>query len=547
MTTDPAHILPARRCGQDFPEPDSDPSRVDYQHLENLATAYWRSEVLFSALELNVFDHIEAGTYSTQDLCRVSSCPEPELLRLLRVLQKLELIGEHDGIWTNFPLARFRLVRGNPGYMGDFLLYRRYMQDSFRTLTDRIRRNPVQADRTGNQVTEPETDYETRNFRYVRALDQLAREKAGEIAAILSREAWHLPVLDIGGGAGSTLRTLLQHRKTAQGHHRDDAQEFPAVLLDLPEVIQAATRIYPNTSDWDGIQAIGGDFRFLEENKFGKFGLILLCNFLHAYGKTDAKELLAKAVRLLRPNGRILIHDYFPDRSSRFPHTGALYDLAMMLNTYDGTCHDASRVVSWLESAGITRHTVIDLHADSSVIVAGYELSDNLSPSPEKFWSQAALLLGFRRAVPISVEKIATAPWAKWKCRYGCAGFGKNLRCPPHGIPYPDMIQMLKSYRRAILLEGSPPGTEFHEKLLALEKQAFLAGFHRAFVLGAGPCPVCSPCPGVGECRHPDVARPSLEGSGIDVFQTAHHAGLHLAPVTDPDGYVKYLGLLLLE
>jgi hypothetical protein len=38
---------------------DADPSRTDYQFLENLSTAYWQSEVLFSALDLKLFDHGE--------------------------------------------------------------------------------------------------------------------------------------------------------------------------------------------------------------------------------------------------------------------------------------------------------------------------------------------------------------------------------------------------------------------------------------------------------------------------------------------------------
>jgi predicted metal-binding protein len=106
--------------------------------------------------------------------------------------------------------------------------------------------------------------------------------------------------------------------------------------------------------------------------------------------------------------------------------------------------------------------------------------------------------------------------------------------------------EMLESYSWAILLEGAPPGRDFHRKLLRMEKRAFLAGFHKAFVLGAGPCPVCERCPEDGLCRYPDQARPSMEGSGIDVYSTASGAGIHLKPVTDKDQYVKYIGLLLL-
>jgi predicted metal-binding protein len=110
-----------------------------------------------------------------------------------------------------------------------------------------------------------------------------------------------------------------------------------------------------------------------------------------------------------------------------------------------------------------------------------------------------------------------------------------------------ELEEMLKSYKWALLLEDTPPGKAFHEKLLSMEKKAFLAGFHKAFVFGAGPCPVCEKCSKEGTCRYPDKARPSMEGSGIDVYLTAFSAGINLKPVAEKDRYVKYIGLLLLE
>lgn len=38
-----------------------------------------------------------------------------------------------------------------------------------------------------------------------------------------------------------------------------------------------------------------------------------------------------------------------------------------------------------------------------------------------------------------------------------------------------------------------------------LERDFFLAGYYKAFVLGAGPCRLCAECT-VKECRHPETA-----------------------------------------
>ncbi len=540
---------------------DTDPSRVDYQFLENLSTAYWQSEVFFTALDLKLFDLIESGENTTQKLCEATKCKVGNLCRLLKVMKKMELIGEYKGNWFNTQVAMRYLIRKSPSYMGDFFLYRRNMQENFRFLTQKISEHN-DYDAKSSIRRNYEDNYIERNFNYVRALDQLAKQKAKEILEILSKVTWTPPVIDIGGGAGTLCRFLvasvsgtdpkkpinnLYANDLSEVQQDDPYDEIPGVLLDIPEVIDAAHKIYPYETDWKGIKTIAADFRFHEFKKVKSFGLIVMSNFLHAYGETEARRLCEKALCLLKPGGKILIHDYFPDRMGRMPQKGAIYDIAMMLNTYEGKCHEASTVISWIRASGISQSVVVDLETDSSVIIAGEKLSFSHLVSLPLRWAEIAISEGFRQAVPISTEKIVTAPWVRMKCRFGCDEFGKNLQCPPNAMDYIETARLLSSYKWALLLEGTPPGRQFHKLLLRLEKKAFLGGLYKAFVLGAGPCTVCRKCPGVGECKRRDLARPSMEASGIDVFQTARQSGLHLEPVREKGQYVKYIGLLLLE
>jgi predicted metal-binding protein len=156
-----------------------------------------------------------------------------------------------------------------------------------------------------------------------------------------------------------------------------------------------------------------------------------------------------------------------------------------------------------------------------------------------------AMDLGFDNAVCLSPKAVVTAPWVADKCRYGCDRYNKNLQCPPHGMPWDHTRKLLDAYPLAVLVQGQPPGKAFHDKLLALERKAFLGGCHNAFVLGAGPCPVCPACPEDGQCRNTRLARPSMEGSGIDVYATVKNAGWPLSPVKEKNQFVKYIGLLL--
>ncbi len=328
-----------------------------FQFLEDLSTAYWYSEVLFAALELNLFDRIEQGNHELESLAIALDCSPEHLHRMMKALQGIGLIKEQEkGCWRNFPATRRYLLPESPDFMGNFLLYRKYIQNTWQNITKKL---SYDTDRKRTIPSSAPDDYETRSFNYVRAMDELARQKAGEIAGLCSTMVWNSPILDIGGGAGAICRRLLQNIIPGE-----------AFLLDLPEVIRAAKILYPKPEYWAGIQTVEGNFLTHEFQPGERFGTIIISNFLHIYNQEDAKCIVRKSVDLLRKKGLILIHDYFPDRTKLFPHKGLLYDINMMLNTCEGVCHDSSLVVSWLQEVEFEKIEIQDLPSDSSIILA---------------------------------------------------------------------------------------------------------------------------------------------------------------------------------
>lgn len=518
-------IIPA------LPFQTSDPAHKQFQYLEDLATAYWYSEVLFAALDLDLFSWIERGADRIDKLADAAGCRPEALARLLRVLKRTALVHAIDGRWVNSPQARMFLVVESADYMGDFFLYRRYMQPRWSLLAERV----SLPDRPRQPPITSDADYRTRNEQYVRSMDRLVRRKSPEILSILEHESWRGPLLDVGGGAGSLGRAILKTRPTASG-----------VLFDLAEVIRAGRRIHPCPGDWARTLSVAGDFR---RHPFasGSFGLVIMSNFLHAYGRKTARDLLAAAVILLRPGGLILIHDYFPDRLGIRPHKGAFYDLNMMLNTYEGACHESRDIVGWLDAVGVKRVVVRDLETDTSVILAGGDVGGGDGIDDPEEWTSVAREIGFVDAAMTTPADIVTAHWPAWKCRFGCKGYGRHRQCPPYAMPVEALRSLLAEYSRAVLVQGSPPGRDFHHRLLALERAAFLKGFPKALAFGAGPCTVCDRCPVDDVCRHPEKARPAMEACGIDVYATAGRVGWPLRPVRDRGDWVTYVGLLLLE
>src|SRR4030065_627302 len=60
-----------------------------------------------------------------------------------------------------------------------------------------------------------------------------------------------------------------------------------------------------------------------------------------------------------------------------------------------------------------------------------------------------------------------------------------------------------------------------------LERRVLFLDYPLAGGLSGGFCKLCRKCVGpAAPCRHPLMARPSIEGMGIDVIQTAKKIGL---------------------
>lgn len=510
----------------------ADPAQDSFQLLEDLASAAWLSEALFAALELDLFVLLGREGGSAAELAHGEGWDGLALERLLDTLAEMGLLVKWNGRFANSPLAMRHLLPDSPDYLGDFLTYRRFIADHWQRLPDRIREGPE-----ANQRSEDESGhvYAERVLDYVRALDAQARLKAREAMAALSL-LMDSPrkILDLGGGAGAWCRAALQQWPRAE-----------ALLMDLPEVIQAAQSLYSSTKDWRGIRAMAGDCRHPDLPP-GSFDLIVVSNLLHAYSESEAEEILLRAAKLLAPDGTLLIHDYFCEEQGGDSLKGRLYDLHMLLNTYNGRIHELESLAAMLNQAGLGKWRMLRLESDSAIILAQEGEASAGQIASDDLLLLHAQGIGFDRAAIIPAREIRVEEWVAQKCRTGCPGYGRGLQCPPHSPEPSEMRATLQTYQKALLVQGAPPGKEFHRKLLALERHCFLAGFHQALAFGSGPCTICEKCDLSQPCRFPAKSRASMEACGIDVYGTVHGAGWRLTPVREKDGYVKKIGLVLL-
>ncbi len=158
----------------------------------------------------------------------------------------------------------------------------------------------------------------------------------------------------------------------------------------------------------------------------------------------------------------------------------------------------------------------------------------------------------------IDPKKIIVSNWVRMKCRYGCDEYGKTATCPPNAPEISECRDFFDEYENAILFhfEKAVDKPEDRKswsrkenlKLLKLERDIFLSGFHKAFLLFMDSCPICSECVSEKEsCKNPEQARPSPEGMAVDVFATVRQFGYPIQVLSEYSQAMNRYAFLLVE
>jgi predicted metal-binding protein/predicted O-methyltransferase YrrM len=506
-----------------------DPQADGTQYLEDLATAYWFSETLFTAVELDVFSLLELEGGTAEQTARALGFDPQSTERFLQALCSLGLLTHFGGRFYNSKVASRHLVKGKELYQGNSILWRRRLRTPWEGLKGAIKAGTRAC---GSDSDDPEALKE-RIRRYIDAMDDIARMKTREILRFF--DYFSGSILDVGAGSGTVSVGFLERFPDSK-----------AILIDLPPVVEYASELLSRVDPGGMITFRPGNVLEQWPVEKGAFDLVILSNVLHAYAEAEAAHLLDQAVQRLSAGGLLLIHDFFLEHRAE---KAALFDLNMLINTYNGKVFSAKWTCDRLEERGLHPTGLIPLESDTGVIFAGKDteaISRLLIDSVTRL-SARLKALGFRNVRPIAVDAVHVPEWPSNRCRFGCDEYGKP-QCPPNSPSPAETRETLKGYSRALLLEGEPPTRDFQLNVLEAEKEAFTAGFYKAFAYWAGPCSLCkSVCAPDGACVNTRMARPSMEAAGIDVFDTARCAGLSLRPLKDRDEYVKYFALLLLE
>lgn len=131
-------------------------------------------------------------------------------------------------------------------------------------------------------------------------------------------------------------------------------------------------------------------------------------------------------------------------------------------------------------------------------------------------------------------KDIIIAEWVRFHCLFGCDSYGIYASCPPAVPAVEECRRMIFEYADAVILHfplhdaTQDDMRKLSARLGKLEREVFLAGYYKAFLINPSSCDLCKECCAEGtreKCRNKKMSRPSAEALGIDVYQTARNAG----------------------
>jgi predicted metal-binding protein len=171
---------------------------------------------------------------------------------------------------------------------------------------------------------------------------------------------------------------------------------------------------------------------------------------------------------------------------------------------------------------------------------------------------EMALARGLKGFKWIRPPTVLFGEWVRMKCNFGCPGYGKRKTCPPYVPSVAECMKFFQEYRHGLFFHFAkkfkdpamrhPWSKEANQKLLDLEKEVFLSGYHKAYLFVPAPCRLCRNCKGgERECRQPYLSRPTLEAFGVDVFGTARKMGYPIQVLRNYQEEMNRFGLLLVE
>ncbi|MCC9070637.1 acetylserotonin O-methyltransferase [Flavobacterium sp. F-65] len=322
--------------------------------MYELISGYWVACAIHSVAKLEIADLLVDEPKSLSELAKESQSDETSLYRLLRATASV-------GIFEELPNGKFKindlgatLLTDVPGSIKPWALANLGEHyPAFGNLTYGVQTGKVSFDDV----------YEKSVWEYYKdnpdAGANLMKAMAGVSGAVLKGIidtydfSPYKTIVDIGGGNGAMLFTVLYSSPSSKG-----------IIFDEPYVVEATAKQIPDDLK-NRVSVSGGSF--FDEIP-ANADLYLTKWVIHDWNDKEAIDILKVCYKAMPVGGKLLIIDSVISDELNGPHAGKLLDLNLMALT-TGKERTLSEFKSLLKQVGLSFIRLIETNTEISGII----------------------------------------------------------------------------------------------------------------------------------------------------------------------------------
>jgi SAM-dependent methyltransferase len=337
-------------------------ARPDPAPILQIATGFWASKVLLTAVALDLFTTLDGDSMTAEELgAALGLHPRGtyDFFDALVAMHFLDRQGDGPGgRYRNTPASAAFLVKGGSGYMGGMLeMLNARLFGFWNDLGEALQTGEPQNEikHQGRAMFDALYADEERLGLFLEAMSGI---QAGNFAALAERFDFsrYATVTDAGGALAQLSRVVAARHPHLRFHS-----------FDLPQVAPHAQRAIDADDLSDRIEVVSGDFF---ADPLPEADVVTMGNILHDWNLQKKKALICNAYRAVREGGCLIVIENLIDDARRENLFGLLMSLNMLIEFGDGFDYTAAQFRDWCAEAGFTRFETIPLTGPASAAVA---------------------------------------------------------------------------------------------------------------------------------------------------------------------------------
>jgi ubiquinone/menaquinone biosynthesis C-methylase UbiE len=329
--------------------------QVTPERLMELSFAYAPPLIISAAVSNKVFDSLEAGAKTSQQVAEKTGSSARALRILMNALVGLDLLKkDRQGKYSLTQESAAFLVSSKLGtHAGFFGTIAPQIIARWLRLSDIVREGrPAVA---ANQELEG-TEFFSQLVERIIPMSYPPAQKLGDHLKLVKTKK-EIRVLDLAAGSGIWGIALAQKSLRVR-----------VTALDWAGMIPTTKRITQKFGVGRRFNYVEGD---ISEADFGSgYDIATLGHILHSEGEERSRQLLKKTFRALKSGGTVAIAEWLVNDDRTKPLPSLMFAVQMLVNTEKGDTFSFNEIKNWLEEAGFEKVRKLEAPGPSPLILA---------------------------------------------------------------------------------------------------------------------------------------------------------------------------------